>query len=82
MSGRSEDAGLGQQRACGGDILEMRGDRAERSPVAGEEDPMGDLLWPVVIVTFVGVVFLLIVSFIRIALADHDSSAEPAATPS
>ena len=42
---------------------------------------MGDLLWPIVIVSFVGVVFLLIVSFIRIALADHDSAtAEPAPT--
>jgi len=41
---------------------------------------MGDLLWPLVIVSFVGVVFLLIVSFIRIALADHDSAAEPAPT--
>jgi hypothetical protein len=58
----------------------MRGDRAGRSPLAGEEHPMGDLLWPIVIVSFVGVVFLLIVSFIRIALADHDSAAEPAPT--
>jgi|GEM_PF-6690835 len=41
---------------------------------------MGDLLWPFVIVSFVLVVFLLVVSFIRIALSDHDSSAEPAAT--
>jgi hypothetical protein len=41
---------------------------------------MGDLLWPIVIVGFVGVVFLLIVSFIRIALADHDSAAEPTPT--
>ena len=41
---------------------------------------MGGLLWPFVIVGFLGVVFLLIVSFIRIALADHDSAAEPAPT--
>jgi hypothetical protein len=62
------------------DILEVRGDRAGRSPLAGGEYPMGDLLWPFVIVSFVLVVFLLVVSFIRIALSDHDSSAEPAAT--
>ena len=41
---------------------------------------MGDLLWPILIVGFLGVVFVLIVSFIRIALADHDSAAEPAPT--
>jgi hypothetical protein len=57
--------------------------RRSRGAVAAggrEEHPMGDLLWPIVIVTFVGVVFLLVVSFIRIALADHDSAAEPATT--
>ena len=58
----------------------MRGDRAGRSPLAGEEYPMGDLLWPLIVVGFVGVVFLLVVSFIRFfVLADHDSAAEPAA---
>jgi hypothetical protein len=41
---------------------------------------MGDLLWPILIVGFLGVVFLLIMSFIRIALADHDSAAEPTST--
>ena len=41
---------------------------------------MGDLLWPIVIGSFVGVVFFLVVSFIRIALGDHNSAAEPAAT--
>jgi len=41
---------------------------------------MGDLLWPILIVGFVGVVFLLIVTFIRISLADHDSAAEPTTT--
>ncbi len=41
---------------------------------------MGDLLWPVLIVGFLGVVFLFVVSFIRFfVLADHDSAAEPAA---
>jgi hypothetical protein len=42
---------------------------------------MGDLLWPMLIVGFLGVVFLFIVSFIRFfVLADHDSAAaEPAA---
>jgi len=42
---------------------------------------MGDLLWPILIVLFVGVVFLLVVSFIRFfVLTDHNSAAaEPAA---
>ena len=38
------------------------------------------LLWPILIVGFLGVVFVLIVSFIRLALADHDSAAEPVPT--
>jgi hypothetical protein len=58
----------------------MRGDRAGRSPLARGEQAMGDLLWPILIVSFLGVVFVLIVSFIRIALADHDSAAEPVPT--
>jgi hypothetical protein len=53
-----------------------RGGRRSR-----EEQAMGDLLWPIAIVSFLGVVFFLVVSFIRIALGDHNSSsAEPTPT--
>src|SRR5262249_50769509 len=54
----SEESIHRSQRACdmgpSRDILKVRGDRAGRSPLAGEEYPMGDLLWPLVIVSFVG----------------------------
>ena len=58
----------------------MRGDRAGRSPLPRGEQAMGDLLWPILIVGFLGVVFFMVVSFIRVALGDHNSSVEPITT--